>query len=179
MRSLSEALGSLKKDERSIVERGLERKRNIFDRANQFRPETGWLKYSREWTNEQKLLQDLDDYHRRYWRTVGPRGPITPEEIADKNWWSSRSKLATQSYNKAYDDYDKFMKEPTVKSSRLYVKLAADLKKRREDFGAWHDAITDKEHESEREKMQEAYDNENDVNYLSNRKRYSWWKYKT
>jgi len=26
---------------------------------------------------------------------------------------------------------------------------------------------------------QEAYDNEEDVNYLSNRKRYSWWNYKT
>ena len=26
---------------------------------------------------------------------------------------------------------------------------------------------------------QEAYDNEEDVDYLSNRKRYSWWKYKT
>ena len=26
---------------------------------------------------------------------------------------------------------------------------------------------------------QEAYDNENDVDYLSNRKRYSWWRYKT
>ena len=25
---------------------------------------------------------------------------------------------------------------------------------------------------------QEAYDNESDVNYLSNRKRYSWWSYK-
>ena len=25
---------------------------------------------------------------------------------------------------------------------------------------------------------QEAYDNEGDVNYLSNRKRYSWWSYK-
>ena len=26
---------------------------------------------------------------------------------------------------------------------------------------------------------QEAYDNEDDINYLSNRKRYSWWNYKT
>jgi hypothetical protein len=26
---------------------------------------------------------------------------------------------------------------------------------------------------------QEAYDNEEDVDYLSNRKRYSWWNYKT
>jgi hypothetical protein len=26
---------------------------------------------------------------------------------------------------------------------------------------------------------QEAYDNEGDTNYLSSRKRYSWWKYKT
>jgi len=26
---------------------------------------------------------------------------------------------------------------------------------------------------------QEAYDNEDDTDYLSNRKRYSWWKYKT
>ena len=26
---------------------------------------------------------------------------------------------------------------------------------------------------------QEAYDNEEGVDYLSNRKRYSWWKYKT
>ena len=157
MKSLSEALGSLKKDERSIVQRRLDQKVNLFNQANLYRPDAGWAQGSREWNTEQRLLGDLDKFHRKHWKTVGPRGPMTPLESQDKNWWKTRANLATKAYNKAYDDLDAFMKKPTVTSQRLQLKISKDLEKRRDDLASWYDAISDKDYETEVGKMKDAY----------------------
>ena len=156
MSKLLESDEKYDKMQTSILQHSLNQKLKAYNHYNRRRPETGWMAGSREEKVNQRMLGDLDKFHRTNWKYVGPRGPLSQKEVADKDYWNTRSSYATKAYNKAYDDNKAFQSGsfPDLEKVKRTERLG--------DMENWWDSISKKQQASDFEKQwserQKAFD---------------------